>query len=255
MNERSDRKEFKDHFSAQSSQYASARPSYPPELFDWLAGQVANHQHAWDAATGNGQAAHELVRHFSRVTATDASPQQLEKAKAHQRIQFLCARSENSPLDSQSVDMITVAQAVHWFDMDAFNAEVERVLKPGGVVAVWAYGNIRVAPQIDAIEEEFYEQVVGDYWPDERRHIENGLADISLPWAELATPDFDMTAAWVPSQFTAYIGTWSAVQRYRAEKKEDPVRWLKQQLLTCWGPGERRKVRWPLHLKVARKPS
>ena len=255
MCDKPDKQAFHDHFSGHAEAYAASRPGYPPALFDWLAGQVSNRQHAWDAATGNGQAAHELAQRFSRVTATDASPQQLEKAPAHPRIQFLCARSENSPLDSESVDLVTVAQAVHWFDMKAFNAEVERVLKPGGIVAVWVYGNIRVAPQIDAIEQEFYERVVGEYWPEERRHIENGLTDIALPWPELATPGFDMTAAWVPSQFTAYIGTWSAVQRYRQDKGADPVQWLKQELLTCWGPGERRRVRWPLHLKVARKPA
>lgn len=251
---RNDKPDFKDHFSGHAKQYAASRPTYPQELYDWLAARLPSHQHAWDVATGNGQAAVELAQRFTRVTASDASAEQLKNAVAHPRISYVTAPAEDAPLEDDSVDLITVAQAVHWFDMQAFNREVERVLKPGGVIAVWIYGNVRVTPEIDAIEEHFYRDVVGDYWPEERRHIENGLRDIELPYPLLDTPSFDMTAAWVPSQFAAYIGTWSAVQRYRRERREDPLQWLKQELLTCWGAGERRKVSWPLHLKVARKP-
>jgi SAM-dependent methyltransferase len=245
---------FKDHFSTQAALYAAARPTYPPALFDWLAAQLDTHQHAWDAGTGNGQAALELAARFANVTATDASDAQLQQVTAHPRIRYLQAHSENAPLEDASVDLVTVAQAVHWFDMDAFNREVDRVLRPGGLVAVWVYGNIRVTPDIDRIEDHFYNGVVGDYWPAERRHIDIGLRDIHLPYPLLETPSFDMTAAWVPSQFTAYIGSWSAVQRYRAAHDDDPVLQLKRELLEVWGAGERRKVRWPLTLKAARKP-
>ena len=71
-----------DHFSAHAQNYARFRPTYPTELFAWLASQSPGHRLAWDCGTGNGQAALGLADHFVHVHATDLSPQQLAQARA-----------------------------------------------------------------------------------------------------------------------------------------------------------------------------
>lgn len=245
---------FNDHFSGMASEYAHARPGYPARLFEWLVQNSPDRKLAWDVATGTGQAALALTAHFEKVVANDASPQQIEAASPHARINYQVALAENSWLPGECADLVTVAQAVHWFDQPKFFGEVERVLKPGGLLAVWGYGNVQVAPRIDRIEEYFYEEIVGPYWPPEREQIDAELKQLDFPYPEIEIPAFEMTAAWTPSQFLAYIGTWSAVRRYRQEKKHDPLAWLEKEIAQFWRPGERRKVRWPLFMRAGHKP-
>ena len=242
---------FKDHFSEQAGAYARYRPDYPDALFAYLASLTAAHERAWDCATGNGQAAHALVRHFARVVATDPSERQLAHAVPHPRITFRTEPAEATSLEAASVDLVTVAQALHWFDFDRFFAEVRRVLKPEGVLAVWGYQVIRVTPAVDAVIERYYREILGPYWPPERWYFEGGYR-VPFPFPRLETPVFHLEDTWGPEEVIGYLGTWSGSLRFRKERGEDPLETIREDLMTAWGDAGRRRVWWPLHLHVAR---
>jgi len=245
---------FKDHFSAASSDYARYRPRYPTALFDWLAARSPSTALAWDVATGSGQAAVELASRFERVVATDPSAAQLQSADRRANVEYRCEPAERSTLDTASADLVVVAQALHWFDHPAFFAEAARVLKAGGVLAVWCYEIFETTPAVDAVVSDFYHRVIGAYWPPERRWIETGYADLVLPFPAVAAPSFDMALDWNLSDLVGYLGTWSAVHRYRAERSEDPLPSVLAALAPVWGDAAvTRPVRWPLKLKVARR--
>jgi SAM-dependent methyltransferase len=250
-------KPFADHFSSMARDYAAARPTYPPALFDWLASVAPGRRSAWDCAAGNGQATLELARCFDAVTATDASAEQIGAAPAHPRVSYRVAPAEATGLPDGSVDLITVAQALHWLDVDAFYAEARRVLVPGGVLAVWCYGLQRLDdPIIDALLAHFYGEVVGPFWAPERRLVETGYRTLAFPFEELSPAPFEMAVDWSPAQLTAYIGTWSATARFRCERGYDPVAALAAELAPLWGSSDgRRRVRWPLSLRVGRRRS
>ena len=175
---------FKDLFSAQASTYQKFRPQYPEELFTYLAGTVGAHDRVWDCGTGNGQAARALAKHFKSVIATDASQGQIDSAVAHPSVEYRVAPAEGSGLPAASVDLITVAQALHWFDLDPFYAEVNRVLKPGGRIAVWCYGITKVHTAIDAIVEGFYSGTLNGYWDPARHFIDEEYRTIAFPFPE-----------------------------------------------------------------------
>lgn len=244
---------FKDHFSGHAHQYANYRPGYPPALFDYLATLVPDQEVAWDCATGSGQAALMLAKQFTRVVATDASVDQLSQISPADRIKLHCATAEASGLQSGSIDLVTVAQALHWFDFDAFHAEVRRVLKPAGVLAVWCYGLATVDDGIDSIIANYHDEIVGRYWPPERFHIESRYKAIPFPWDELPTPGFSMTVQWRLQELMGYLDTWSATQRYKKDKGSDPREQIEPFLTNAWGnPHKPRKVSWPLTLRVGR---
>ena len=245
---------FKDHFSGHASSYARYRPDYPPELFEYLATLTSHHDVALDCATGSGQAAVGLARHFERVIATDGSVAQLRNAQAHPHVAYLGNLAEQPALRAGSVDLAAAAQAAHWFDHARFHPEMHRVLRAGGALALWTYGLAFVAPPIDAVVGHFYENVVGPYWPPERRHVENGYRDLPFPWNEVATPAFQLRLDWTVDDFAGYVGTWSAVQRYTKVSGADPVPALRDQIAPLWGSGSRQVV-WPLHLRVGRSAS
>ena len=244
--------QFKDHFSTQSAAYAKHRPRYPSALFEYLASVTTEHERAWDCATGNGQAALGLARCFTEVIATDASRQQLLSAAPHERIRYRVAAAEQSGLEPGSVDLITVAQALHWFDLEAFYTEVRRVLKGSGVLAVWAYNLLEISPEVDFLINEFYGETVGPYWPPERQLIEEGYRTIAFPFRELEPPPFLMEASWNLAELAGYLRTWSATRRFTEARGFDPVTDLTVKLLAAWGaPAEEEKrVRWPLSLRV-----
>jgi SAM-dependent methyltransferase len=247
------RVQFKDHFSGHAAAYADARPGYPEALFEWLAKLTSGHETAWDCGTGNGQAALGLARHYRQVIATDPSREQIANAFPGERINYRVAPAEAPDLSPQSVDLVTVAQAVHWFDRPKFYAEVQRVLKPGGAIAVWCYGVCTITPEIDALLRDFYDETVGPYWPPERRLIDTAYRSIEFPFSEIAAPIFNMEQRWDLPQFLAYLGTWSAVQRYLKQNGYDPLLEFGRNLRGIWGtPDARRELHWPLHLRVGR---
>jgi SAM-dependent methyltransferase len=244
---------FKDHFSRHARDYARFRPDYPEALYAFLAERSPGRSCAWDCATGSGQAALGLATRFDVVVATDASAGQLAQAAAHPRIAYAVALAEAAPLGNAGTDLVTVAQALHWFDLDRFYREARRVLRPRGVLAAWCYGLHRVTPGIDALVDRFYEDVLGPYWPPERRHIESGYRTLPFPFTELAVPSFSVERRWRLDEYLGYLGTWSAVQRYRAARGHDPLALLAVQLSRRWGaPGERRRVAWSIHLRLGR---
>ncbi len=247
---------FKDHFSGHSEQYSRYRPVYPDSLFSYLASLAPARASAWDCATGTGQAAKGLASYFDRVIATDASERQIENATSDRKVDYRVEPSENTSIEDDVIDLITVAQALHWFDAGMFYQEAKRVLKPGGIMAVWSYNLLRVSPELDSVIDELYWNLIGEYWPPERRLIEDAYRGIDFPFEEIRPPKVSMFANWSFTQLIGYLGTWSAVQRYRRAQGRDPLAMLTVPLAEAWGhPGTLRKVSWPLALKVGRYAS
>jgi SAM-dependent methyltransferase len=246
-------------FSTVAREYANFRPGYPPELFAWLARVAPARDAAWDCGCGSGQASTALAEHFARVHATDIAPQQIAAARAHDRVCYSVASAEHSGLPAASVDLVTVAQALHWFDVDAFYAEARRVARPGGLLAVWNYPRPRfVDAELDRRFLEFYSGVVGPYWPAERRHIEANYATLpafpkELAFEELPTPSFGLTLRWNLEQVLGYVSSWSATTRYRKANADDPVPLLRASLQGAWpGEGAIVEIRLPIGLRAAR---
>jgi SAM-dependent methyltransferase len=245
-----------DHFSQVAGAYAQRRPHYPTNLFSFLAGVSPDHRLAWDCAAGTGQASVPLARHFERVVATDASSAMLAQAEPHVRVEYRVAPAHESGLEPRSADLITVAQALHWLDLPSFYREVDRVLKPAGVLAVWTYGiQVMEDSTLNRILQHFYREVVGPCWPPERRHVESGYRTLDFPYPELVPPTFQMEHDWSLEDLLGYISTWSATQFFRQAKGFDPVAELRLNLGSVWtSPGSARRVRWPLSVRLGRKP-
>ncbi len=241
---------FKDHFSKQAADYATFRPGYPHELFVYLGSIAPSRQLAWDCGTGNGQAAVGLASVFDRVVATDASEKQIANAQPHERVEYRVAPAENSGIDSRTLDLITVAQALHWFDLDRFYAEAQRVLRPDGVLAASAYNLLHIEPTIDEVVNRYYYEVVGPFWPPERKLVEQ-FADLLFPFQEIDPPKFEMTAQWNLDHLLGYLSTWSSTQRFIAARGIDPLEQIIDGLRGVWGdPEQTRNVTWPLVVRI-----
>lgn len=244
---------FKDHFSSASDRYAAYRPDYPAALFAWLAGLCAEHDLAWDCATGSGQAALGLAPHFHRVVATDASAEQIRHAAPHPLIDYRVAPAEASGLADHGVDLVAVAQAAHWFDLPRFYAEAARVLKSGGAIAVWGYGRMLLPGEMDALFQRFYAETVGPYWPPERALIDDAYRSLNFPFAEIEAPAFAIEVEWTLPRLMDYLSTWSAVKRYQAARGRNPLPALLAELRSLWGdPEAARALQWPLFLRAGR---
>lgn len=243
---------FRDHFSSSSPAYARYRPGYPRELFEWIAAESPARDRAWDAATGSGQAAVGLAGLFAHVVATDASRAQLSAAAAHPRVSYVRSTSEAPGLAASSVDAIVSAQAVHWFDMPAFFAEAARVGRPGALVAVWTYATLRISPDIDRALGRFYSDVVGPYWPPERRLVEREYRDVALPFAPVPAPSLTLRLEMTLASLEGYLGTWSATARYRDAVGADPVAPFIATLAPLWGRGATRVTEWPIAIRAGR---
>lgn len=246
---------FSDPFGTVARAYAPFRPTYPEALFAWLAAESPSCALAWDCATGNGQAAATLAAHFDAVVATDASAEQIAHARPHPRVRYHVAPAEASPLGDAAADLVTVAQALHWFDRTAFFAEAGRVLRPGGLLAVWTYALFETTPEVDRIVAHYYRDVLGPYWAWERKLVEEGYASVVFPFAPVEVPPSAMTARWTLDGLTGYLATWSARQAYREATSEDPLPAVRAALEAAWGnPAAERLVTWPLAVRACRKP-
>jgi ubiquinone/menaquinone biosynthesis C-methylase UbiE len=243
---------FHDHFSGVANKYAHFRPHYPAELFEYLATLVPQNATVWDCACGNGQATHDLAQRFGKVVATDASQEQIASATPNPKVEFRVAPAEQSGLPDRSVELITVAQALHWFDFERFYAEAKRVLKPDGVLAAWAYGvNTVEGEAVNRLVQDYYANVVGPYWPPERRLVEDGYRTIPFPFGALARPALQMEARWTMEQLLGYFSTWSATNRFIKATGRNPLEQLSVELSRVWGDANApRHVVWPLALRV-----
>lgn len=245
---------FPDHFSAVAGAYADFRPRYPDALFDWLAAAVDHHRLALDVATGSGQAVAGLVDRFTQVLACDASAGQLAHMPAWENVETRCEPAEQLSAADDSVDLLTVAQALHWFDHPRFFAEAMRVLRPGGVMAAWCYQQFTSDDAaLDLVLETYYHDVVGAYWPPQRAWVEQGYATLDWPFAELPTPAFTLEADWSRAQLLGYLGSWSATRLAGEATGRDPRAAIVPALERLWPDGETRRLRWPLKLRAGRK--
>jgi SAM-dependent methyltransferase len=242
----------KDYFSGQAHAklYATFRPVYPENLYSFIFSHLKDRVAAWDCATGNGQVAEYLARHFKQVQATDISQQQISNAHQAHNITYTVAPAEKTSFQDHRFDLITVAQALHWFNTDAFYAEANRVLKPGGLLAVWGYSLCQVNAPIDAIFLDFYHHTVGPYWDSARRLVEEEYRSIPFPFRKIDSPPFHIKTLWTLDQYTGYLSTWSATQKFIQEKGFDPVPSLIPQLARHWARGEQKEVRFPIFLKL-----
>lgn len=244
---------FKDFFSSQASLYAEARPQYPPALFQYLSSLCVEREKVWDCATGNGQAAIGLAPYFKTVVATDASEAQIQHCFKHEKVTYSVEPAERNSIANNSIDLITVAQAAHWFCLQDFYQRAVEVLKPNGVLAIWCYSEPTVHPLIDAILEWFMYSHLAEFWPNDRLLVREKYRTIEFPFRQIGTPDFYCVKIWTLRQFLRYTMTWSATNRYIQKHRANPVEdVLLPKLLPLWGNIEKPlEIRWQLHLKVS----
>lgn len=248
-------KEFPDHFSSVAAEYAKFRPNYPKALIRTVVQATPGRHRAWDCGTGTGQVATALASDFNHVVATDGSAAQLANARPHARITYIRAVAEAAPFDDCSVDLVVVAQALHWFRRDAFYAETRRVLRPQGVLAVWSYGPVVAEePSIADTLRMFHDDVLGPWWPPQRALVGAALLREPFPFPEYPIPRFSMQAEMTLAGLLGYMGTWSAVRRCRTERGIDPIAELAETLEQLWGnPSRTRRITWPLYVRVGKK--
>ena len=244
---------FKDHFSRQADAYSRYRPAYPADLIAYVASLAPDRGLAVDCATGNGQAAVALAAHFERVLAVDGSAAQLAQAIPHPSVRYERAMAEALPVATGEAALVAAAQAVHWFDFERFHAECRRVLRPGGIVAVWTYTVFRAGGPIDDVVDRFYHETIGPWWPPERELVQQGYRTIPFPWDEVAPPPFALETEWTLEQVVGYFGSWSSVQRYREHHGADPLPAVERELATVWPAAGTVRLKWPLYLRVGRR--
>ena len=245
---------FEDHFSTQSGQYAQYRPQYPDTLYAYLASIVPARSLVWDCGTGNGQAALGLAQYFARVYATDASAEQIARAYPDDKVEYHVESAEKVGLESASVDLVTVAQAVHWFDFDKFYDEVQRVLKLNGILTVWTYHLPEISPPIDQTLLRYYAEVLAGFWPERIRYLHERYTTLPFPFEEIKPPSIAMETRWDLDQLAGFLDSWSGTQRYREQKGGHPLKEIWEELSNAWGAEkEKRLIHWSLHFRIGRK--
>ncbi|MEL6462642.1 MAG: class I SAM-dependent methyltransferase [Cyanobacteria bacterium J06558_2] len=238
-------------FSFQADKYAAFRPQYPHQLYQYLVSVCRQRQQAWDCATGSGQCAIVLAEYFEQVHGTDISEAQIKYATPHQRIEYLLQAAEKTNFTDGQFDMITVAQAVHWFNLDEFWTEVRRVLKPGGIIAVWGYGWASITPEIDALVDELILKPIDTYWLPGNRLLINQYRDLDFPYEAIAPPkDFFIEEEWTRERFFNYMSTWSAMKRYLAQVGDRQIINAQHEIAQLWSDNVSKTVRMPIFLKV-----
>ena len=247
---------FEDHFSKQAQTYAQYRPKYPEEIYAYLSSLTSEHSLVWDCGTGNGQAAVGLAKYFNRVYATDASTEQISRAIQHPNVEYHVESAEHVSLSVSSVDLVTVAVAVHWFNFDEFYREVKRVLKLNGILAVWTYHLPEISSRIDPLLSQYYHEILNGYWPERIRYLYERYKTLPFPFGEILPPAFEMQANWHLNQLAGFLDSWSATQRYKEQKGSHPLEVIWDELCQAWGnEDELRLIRWPLHFRIGRNSS
>ena len=244
---------FKDLFSGHAADYARFRPTYPPDLFTWLAEVSPGRELAVDVGTGSGQAAVALATHFERVIGIDPSAEQIAQAQARSGVEYRVAPAEATGLADGSVDLLVAAQAFHWFNRDAFLVEARRILRAGGVLALVSYLLSRITPEVDAVVDALYADL-DPYWEPERRLVEDGYASVTVPFPEVPSPAFEMHSTWTVDDLAGYIGTWSALRKAVAATGRNPLEDIAPRLVTAWDEPGPREVVWPLKVRTFRMP-
>ena len=240
-------------YSSYAKQYAQSRPTYPEELFNHISSLGEQHDLAWDCATGNGQAAQALTKHFKRIIATDISTEQIKHAIPNPQIEYRVATSEQSGLKDKSVDLVTVASALHWFNLESFYSEVKRVVRPGGILAAWSYHVGYVEPPYEKIFLCFYRNVLFPFFAPGARLVDDRYETITLPGEPLDAGKYFVSAKWNLEQMLSFIKSWSGTQQYIKEQGEDPVALVADDLKQLWGDPENiQTIRWPLFVKISR---
>lgn len=242
---------FLDLFSQQAALYAEFRPEYPPELFAWLAALAGERRAAWDCATGSGQAAVGLAQWFERVYASDGSASQLAHTRPAANVCYFAGAAEAVPLPARSVNLVTSAQAAHWFDLGRFYSEARRLLRPGGVLAIWTYPLLEIDPAVDRVVYRLYEDICGPYWNPQRRLVERCYADLPFPFSTLEAPGFEICIDWRLRDLVGFLLSWSAVQAFQRARGYSPLREVEADLAAAWGdPEAERRARWPICVRA-----
>ena len=245
---------MKDNFSTQAKEYSKFRPYYPDEMIDYIVSFAKEKGEALDVATGNGQVAVALSKYFKKVYGTDISTRQLENAAAAENVTYKVEKAETTGFADAQFDLITVAQAIHWFDFDAFYAEVNRILKPDGIFAVLGYGLMQTNPDSQKIIDRFYYEIVGPYWDAERKYLDDNYTTIPFPFDEIHVRQFENVLSWSFDQLVGYLETWSAVQHYKDKNGSNPLDIIRDELKQSWDKGDG-KVVFPLLLRMGNKNS
>ncbi|HMP98149.1 MAG TPA: class I SAM-dependent methyltransferase [Cyclobacteriaceae bacterium] len=240
----------KDLFSAHSALYKTFRPEYPQALYKFILQHIPDNCLAWDVGTGNGQVAKVLSKYFTSVYATDISEKQLAEAPEIENVCYAKCRAENSGLPDRSVDLITIAQALHWFNFESFNIEVKRVARPSALIAAWGYELLRINDELDKLIHDFYFNTIGAYWAPERKHIENAYRDIPFPYMKIECPKFSIEQDWTLAQLEGYLNTWSAVQHYMLQHQVNPVDELIARAEAFWPGSTPLRVELPIFLRM-----
>jgi hypothetical protein len=243
---------MKDYFSGHSKVYAAFRPTYPAALYDFALANLHEKNRAWDCGTGNGQVARVLATHFNHVDATDISAQQLENAYHAKNITYAVSPAERTPFEDHSFDLVTVGQALHWFDRDAFYREVKRVTKREATIAVWGYATLSISVELDEIIGDFYENIVGPYWDNARRLVEEEYKTIEFPFREVQRQRFAIEVDWTPRELAGYFESWSATQKYIKIHNDNPVPSVMARLDKLWNANEIRRVKFPVFVLLGK---
>lgn len=244
---------FRDYFSKQATDYARYRPGYPAALYEFLASLAPGYELAWDCGTGSGQAAVGLAEYFKKVIATDASREQIDHARPHLQVEYRIEPAEHTTLQANSVDLVTVGVAVHWFDFDPFYAEVRRVAKPGAVIAVWTYDYPIITPAVDSLISAFNGDALTGYWPERIHYLTAHYATLPFPFEPIPSPEFQMQSHWDLNDLIGFVSSWSATQRYLTKKGANALDGVWTDLEKAWGNrNERKWIRWPIYLRAGR---
>ena len=248
---------FKDHFSEVAGNYAAARPEYPQALFDWIATIAPTAALCWEAGCGSGQATRDLATRFVQVHATDPSAAQIAQAPSIDNVTFAVEPAEHCSLPDASADAVCVAQALHWFDHDAFFAEATRVLKPGGVLVAWGYQDIIVPAALEPANARL-QDAIRVHWPRERADVDAAYAGYG--WralfpnaARLDAPHFELSAEWPLTRLLGYFASYSASKRHREATGRDVVADAAPAFEQAWGDAQTQRVHWPLFVHAFRK--